>query len=165
MVSCEELRNVLLVQDLPDSMLEKIGQIAQLQLYSDGTVFFNEDEYPQYLYMLLTGKVLLEVEASANVNVTLGAIKPGFSFGLTALLPGEKSSVTAICVEPCELISVHGPELLNILNSDFELGFHVMSKVVAIYKSRVDRRTNQFLKALENHPELQKVFQFQSERI
>ncbi len=163
MVSIEELRNIVLLQDLSGSMLEKIGQIAQLQIYSDGTIFFHEDEYPQYLHMLLTGKVLLEVEASANVNVTLGTIKPGFSFGLNALLPGEKSSVTAICVEPCEAISVHGVKLLDILSSDYELGYYLMSKLAAIYKSRADRRTSQFLKALENHPEIQKVFQ--SERI
>lgn len=159
MVSIDELRSILLLQDLPESVLEQVGAMAQLQIYSDGTVLFHEDEHPEYMYMLLNGKVLLEVEASANINVTLGAIKPGFSFGLTALLPGEKSMVSAICVEPCEAISVHGEKLLELLHLDFEIGFRIMSKVVAIYKSRVDRRTSQFLKALENHPELQRVFQ------
>jgi CRP/FNR family transcriptional regulator, cyclic AMP receptor protein len=157
MVSIEDLKKIIVLQDLPDSMLEGMGSLTQLRLFGDGAVIFEEGQEADVFYMLLKGKLILEVEASESVTVSLGAIKPGYSFGWSSLLPGFKYSAYGICVEPCEVLAIRGDSFLDLLKEDFAVGYLFMERVVRILKGRLERRTGQFLKVMSKHPDIQKL--------
>ncbi|MFH0844817.1 MAG: cyclic nucleotide-binding domain-containing protein [Pseudomonadota bacterium] len=158
MVSFEDLRKMFLLQNLSDSMLGKMLPFAQVRIFGERSVIFKEGDFAEIFYMLLKGKVLLEVEVSETVNVSLGAIKPGYSFGWSALIPGSSYTSYAVCVEPCEVITIPGNRILQILDQDTTMGYQIMTGVVAILKRRLERRTGQFLKTLRTHPDIEKIF-------
>lgn len=159
MVEPQEIRKIPMLEDFSEKKLLKLREIVGLQVINAETVLYREKEDLDTLYMLLSGKIILEVEASQEVSVTLGVIKPGFTFGTSALIPQAKSSATALCVEPSEVLTISAAELMDLLKSDLELGFHFMQRLVHIYESRLAHRTSQFLQALKHHPELQRIFQ------
>ena len=131
--------------------------VAQ-RIFGDRAIIYEERQKADDFYMLLKGKVLLEVEAAEAINISLGSIKPGYSFGWSALLPASSHTSYAICVEPCEVITIPGDKLLNAFENDHTMGYRVMEGVVSILKRRLERRTDQFLKTLRTHPDIEKLF-------
>jgi len=158
MVSLEDLRRIYILGSLTDEMLEKMQSVCQLHLFGERDVIFREGQKAENFYMLLKGKLLLEVEVSETIMISLGAVKPGYSFGWSALLPESVYTSYAICVEPCEVVAVPGDKFLHILEEDHNIGYRVMKNVVEILKRRLDRRTGQFIETMKKHPDIQKLF-------
>lgn len=157
MVSIEDLKRISVLDNLTEPMLENMRPLAQLNLFGERHVIYEEGQEADYFYMLLKGKVILEVEASELIMISIEAIKPGYSFGWSALLPGSKCNTYAICVEPCEMMAVPGGKFLELLDKDHTIGYKFMKRVVSILKGRVERRTGQFLKVMSKHPDIQKL--------
>jgi len=157
-VSFEELKKIRLLDNLDDSMLGKMLPFAQMHLFGDRAVIFKEGQHAEDFYMLVKGKVVLEVEASASIMISLGSIKPGYSFGWSALLRGSSHTSDAICVEPCEVIAIPGDKFIQILEENHDMGYRVMMDVATILKNKLEQRTGQFLKALRTHPDIEKLF-------
>jgi CRP-like cAMP-binding protein len=157
MVSLEDLKSIYLVQNLPDESLEKMLPLISRHEFTEREVIFEEGEKADNFYMLKRGKLLLEVEITEMMIISLGSIKSGYSFGWSALLPDSNYTSYAICSEPCEILSIHGDKFLELLNVDHTMGYQVMTGVVKILKMRLERRTGQFLKVMSKHPDIQKL--------
>ena len=158
MVSFEELKKIYLLENLDDSMLGKMLPFTQMHLFGNKAVVFKEGQPAEDFFMLLKGKVVLEVEASESVMISLGSIKSGYSFGWSALLHESAYTSYAVCVEPCEVIALPGNIFVQLLEENHSMGYRVMSGVVEILKRRLERRTHQFLKTLRAHPDIAKLF-------
>ena len=157
MVSIDDLKRIYLLQNLSDEMLARIVPMAQVHFYKERDVVLEEGQKAERFYMLKQGKILLEVEVSNMIIISLGSIKSGYSFGWSALIPGSSHTSYAVCSEPCEVISVHGSGFLGLLHQDHTMGFVIMESVVKILKNRLERRTGQFLKVMSKHPDIQKL--------
>lgn len=159
MISFDELRKILVLEHVSDSMLGKMVPLLQMHVFAERDVIFNQGDDADLFYMLKEGKVLLEVDASESISVSLGAMKTGFSLGWSALFPGSTYTSTAVCVEPTEVITIPGRDLVRLMDSDHDNGYGILWKIVAILRRRLGRRTGQFLRAIEQHPDIQKIFQ------
>jgi len=154
MASVEDLRRILLFQDLPDQMLEQILPLVELQSFEDRHIIYEAGSAADRFYSLKRGKVLLEAELSSALIISLGSIKPGYSFGWSALRPGATNTSYAVCAEPCEAFVMSGDKFSALLDSDNSMGYMVMQNVATILEGRLDRRTEQFLKVITKHPEI-----------
>jgi CRP-like cAMP-binding protein len=160
MVSIEDLKRLYWFSTLSNRMLEKISPHVQSHYFQDNDIVFEEGERADNFYMLKLGKILLEVELSADIIISLGAVRTGFSFGWSALLP-EPSHYTsyARCVEPCEVFSILGRKFIEIIDEDHTMGYMVMQGLVRILKNRLERRTQQFLKVMSHHPDIRTLLE------
>ena len=157
MVSLEELKKISVLDNLSRPMLQKLQPLAQLSIFGEHHVIFETGQDADYFYMLLKGKLILEVEATETIMISLESIKAGQSFGWSALFPGSKYRALALCVEPCETMAVRGSDFLELCERDHELGYRFMNRVADILGRRVVRRSEQFLKVMSRHPDLQKL--------
>jgi CRP-like cAMP-binding protein len=98
--------------------------------------------------------VLLEAELAPTIIISVGAIKPGYSFGWSALFSSGARTSYAVCGEPSEILVVPGNKLSDLLDRDQTMGFLVMKKAARILENRLDRRTAQFLKVITKHSEI-----------
>ena len=159
MVSLDDLKKIILMSRLEDPLLEKIAPLAQLRIFGEKAVLFEEGKDADTFYMLLNGKVLLEKAASEMVKISVEAVKPGYSFGWSALLSGGRSYTSyAICAEPCELITIQGSDFRKIMKDDLLLGHRLMERTLQITMIRLQKRTEQFLKTLRQHPDMERLF-------
>ena len=78
--------------------------------------------------MVQEGKVLLEVDASDAISVSIGAMKAGFSLGWSSLFPGSSYTATAVCVEPTEVIAIPGRDLIRLMDEDHDNGYAILGK-------------------------------------
>lgn len=157
MASLEDLRRVALFKDLGDRMLEELVPIVRDESLEERKIIFEAGDEANFFYALKRGKVLLEAELAPAVIISLGAIKPGYSFGWSALVPQTCHTSYAVCAEPCEIFAVPGDKLLALLNRDHTMGYLVMQKAAAILEQRLERRTAQFLKVITRHPDIGKL--------
>ena len=154
MVSLEDLRKILLFENLTDRMLEDLLPLVETQLFEEREVIYELGNPAERFYLLKRGKVLLEIELGPEIIISLSAVKPGYSFGWSALLPSASYASYAVCAEPCEMFVMPADKLLALLEADHDMGYLLMHKMAAILKNRLERRTEQFLKVITKHPEI-----------
>ena len=154
MVSLSELEGIIMCKTLTDSMLKRLAAITEMVTYENNQTVFNQEDKANYFYMLRRGKVLLEVYVAEFITIVTGAIKPGYSFGWSALTDQPRYTSYAVCAEGCDILRAPRDRLLELLDNDNSMGFLVMKSVARITRRRLDLRTAEFVKILVKHPEI-----------
>ena len=159
MIAFDDLRKIVLLENVSDAMLGKMVPLLEMRVFGERDIIFQQGDDADMFYMLKEGKVLLEVDASDTISVSMGAMKAGFSLGWSSLFPGSSYTATAVCVEPTEIFAIPGRDFVRFMDGDHDNGYNIMWKITSILRHRLGRRTGQFLRAIEHHPDIQKVFQ------
>lgn len=153
MVKIEDLKRIDMFKKVPDHLLDIISQEAQLNIYGTDTQLFSVGDRVDTFYLIVMGQVALKVALSDDIDVILDNLQAGGSFGSSALLAGAQASYTAVCQEPCEVITIYGPRLLELFEENKELAYHVMTGVAGQYKRTMEDRARMILETLEERPE------------
>ena len=157
MIEPDALRQMKMLGYLTDEMLQALIPIIDVMSFDPGEKVFSQDDPADRLYLLKTGKVLLEQRISEHVTVSLSAINPGFSFGWSALIEESSYSTDAICAEPSETFSVKTADLMRKMEENHSLGYIINQRLLYVIKKRFDVRTEQFVKTLKLHPEISEL--------
>lgn len=158
MVTKEDLKQIVMLTYLTDTMLEELAQIIDVLNFDRDEVIFRATEPAIRFYMMRSGSVVLEQRISDYVTAIVGSIKPGFSFGWSAMLEEGGYTVDAISSEPSEIYSFKREKIKKLFEQDPELGLRMHQRLLVIIKKRLDYRTGQFRKAIMNHPDMQNLF-------
>ncbi len=153
MIQKADLHKIIILEQLSDNMLEKLLAHIQLIEFKEQDKIFDEGTTADNFYMLKSGKILLEKKISSGVSVSLGAIKPGYSFGWSAISSQNPFSMVATCAEDSNVLTIKGDTILDILQNDHSMGFLVMQSLNRMLKNRLDRIEEQFLRAIREHPD------------
>lgn len=153
-VTREDLKQIVMLGYLSDEMLDKLIPITQLVHFEKRELIFRQGEKSRHFYMLKEGKIILEQRLTDKIAVSVSAIKPGYSFGWSAMLDGEEYTIDAVCAEPCKVFTLRDKEIKALFEEDHSLGFIMSQRLLRIIKKRYDIRTEQFLKTLRHHPEI-----------
>lgn len=157
MVGLENLKKINFMRELPEEVLEQISTVAQLEDFDEETILIRQDQSQHLIYMLISGKIYINCRATSGQALTLDELTPGQTFGLSSLLDSAPSTYTAICAEDCQVITISSEQLLQVAQSDFTTGYHVMRQVVEKFKKRMTRHTRLFMAALAAHPAVRQI--------
>ena len=158
MLTKEDLKQIVMLTYLTDPMLDRLAAIVDILKFDKGEIIFGAGESAHRFYMLRTGQVLLEQRISDLVTACVAAIKPGFSFGWSAMIDDEKYTVDAVCETPCEVLSFKTEKINTLFDHDPEMGLRFYRRLLVITKKRLDIRTEQIRQAIKNHPDMQALF-------
>ena len=154
MVSKEDLKQIEMLSYFTDEMLDKMLPLIDVLRFEDQEIIFREGDFADRFFMLKRGKVLLELRVSDKATVSMGSVKPGFSFGWSAMLDSGAYTTAAVCAEATEVYSVRREKLLNLLDNDHSMGYVMTQRLIRIMKRRLDIRTEQFIRLIKNHPDM-----------
>lgn len=154
MVTKKDLKSIVILGFLTDDMIEKLLPITELQKFDEGEVVFREGENADSFYMVRRGKILLEQRISEKITISMGTVKPGYAFGWSAILGGATYTTDAVCPEKSDVFSINGLELTRLLDKDHSMGYLITQRVLRIIKKRLEIRTEQFLRAIKDHPDI-----------
>ncbi len=158
MINREGLKQIVMLTYLTDPMLDSLAQIVDVLKFDKDEILFREKEPSTRFYMLTAGQVLLEQRISDQVTAFVAAIKPGYSFGWSAMIENETYTVNAVCDEPSEIFSFTSEKIRRLFEQDPEMGLRMHQRLLVIIKKRLDIRTEQFRKAIMHHPDMQSLF-------
>ncbi|MBW2366527.1 MAG: cyclic nucleotide-binding domain-containing protein [Deltaproteobacteria bacterium] len=154
MATVEELKKIVILSYLTDEMLEKLCAIVQTTSHAEGDTIFTEGAPADRIYLLKGGKILLEQTISDTITASLGSVKPGYSFGWSAMLNQESYTSGAVCAESCEVYAINAQSLKNLCDQDYKMGYLFYQRLLRVIKKRHDRRTEQFVRVISDHPDI-----------
>jgi len=154
MIARQDLQKIVMLGFLSDDMLDRLIPITDVLLFDDKEYVFRQGDKADRFYMLKQGKVLLEQRISDKVTVSLSAIKPGYSFGWSAMLDEEQYTSDALCAEPCRIFTFREEKIKALLQKDHSMGFIMSQRLLRIIKKRYDIRTEQFIRTVKQHSDL-----------
>ena len=159
MLTINDLRQMVILGRLTDTMLEKLLPLIRHSRYGEGDHVFKEGQAAEVFYLLKSGKILLEQRLSDKMTVSIDAIKPGYSFGWSAMLGGgielySHYTSDAICVEPCEIYSIDGDDIRDLMQNDHTMGYLLSRRLNQVIKQRLMHRTEQFVRIIKQHPDI-----------
>lgn len=159
MVTIDDLKQVVMLTYLTDRMLEDLAEIVDALKFDKDEVIFKESEPAERFYMLRSGSILLEQVIGENVTACVGSIKPGYSFGWSAMVEDSGFYTTdAVCVESSDVLSFRGEKIRQLFERNPEMGFRFYQRLLVIIKKRLDYRSEQFRQAIVHHPDMQNLF-------
>ena len=158
MITKEDLKQIVMLTYLTDPMLDNLAQIVDVLKFDKDEIIFKAGEPSTRYYMLRSGTVLLEQRISDKVTTIVGSIKPGYSFGWSALIENEVYTTDAVCDESSEVFSFKREKIFKLFDQDPEMGFIMHQRFLVIIKKRLDYRTEQLRQAIRLHPDMQNLF-------
>lgn len=147
MIIYNNLKSIIMLNHLEDSMLDQLSSITSIVEYRSGDYIFNEGEDAKNLYAVIDGRVRLEIDKKHTTRISINDIVQGMAFGFSALVDTEKKNYTtyAKALTDVKLYKWEAPDLETLFNQDFEMGFIFMKEIAKIIKTRLQIRNVQFL--------------------
>lgn len=158
MVTIDELKQIVMLTYLNDAMLENLAHITDVLTFDKDEVIFRQHDPAERFYMLRYGNVVLEQQITENITACVGAVKPGYSFGWSAMIEDGIYTADAVCSETSEALSFKRSKIIKLFEQDPEMGLRLYQRLLVIIKKRLDYRTEQFRETIKNHPDMQRVF-------
>ena len=155
MISRNDIKNIVIFKHLTDEMIQKLLPEMELLRFAEGEMIFRSGEPADMFYSLKRGKILLEQRVLNKVTISVGSVKPGYSFGWSALLGDQAFSLDTVCGEPCEVLRIRASTLFSLIEEDWEMGYRLMHRLLHMVRRRLDGRTELLLKVIMDHPDMQ----------
>ncbi len=159
MIARDELRRIVILGYLTDSMLDKLISIVERAHFDEGEYIFRQHDSAEKFYMLSRGKVLLEQRISDKMTVSIESVRPGYSFGWSGMMTGgiepySRYTSDAIATEASELFILKGEDLNNLLDQDDRMGHLIFQRLTRVIARRLRHRTEQFVRIIKQHPDI-----------
>lgn len=158
-ITVNDLKKIIMLSYLKDEMLAKILPLAKRIHFTDRQYVFQEGESADWFYMLEMGKILFEKNIMEDVTVFIGTVKPGYSFGWSSMFTQKSYTVNAVSAENSSVISFHGTDFKNLMDAEPEMGYLFFQRLVRLLSTRLENRTEQFLRLIRHHPDMRNLFE------
>jgi CRP-like cAMP-binding protein len=138
MISPEILRKFTFFSDLPREVLVALAKIARQEKYAAGAVIFHEGDSADHFYLVLDGEVhlLIEIDERKTMAV-IDVLSWGDTMGWSVVVEPHLFTSTATCAAPTTVIAIDGPAFRALLNSDSEVGFKFMQRLIQVVAARL----------------------------
>ena len=143
------LEQVDIFQELTTEQLALVNQICVEQSFNEGELIFEENSPSREFYIIMDGEVKIQVDpdtiGSGGDNyqpTTIAVLRRGQSFGEVAIVdPGLRSASARCGSKSCKLLVIDRDDFLDLLTSDYQVGFIVMRNFAADLALKI-RQTN-----------------------
>ncbi|MCF7907868.1 MAG: patatin-like phospholipase family protein [Candidatus Omnitrophica bacterium] len=102
---------------LAEDEINKLVEISEIKEYKNGEIIYNQGDQPDFLYLLLKGRVMVSVLAE-NKDSEIEIIKRGTCFGIISLLTDEPHSVTTKSIETSFIIQITNEDFKKFLDNN-----------------------------------------------
>lgn len=134
-------------QDLDLAQIEKIVRLCAVEELRHGEKIFAEGDEGDRLYVIAEGAVRISRHVPGAGEEALAVLKTGAFFGEMALFDGGPRSADAIVDSRCLLLSIRRDALVELMESDKELAYTLLTSVVSILSERL-RMANEQLRSI-----------------
>lgn len=142
------------LSELSATQLDKIVSAACMVEKKAGEAIFHEGDKQDYLYIIIEGRVGIEMTLPGRGRVRLGTIEPmdivGWSSVTTTI---RQRTATARAVTPTRLIALDAASLLQLCEEDHDFGYLFMRRMANIIAGRLLSSRLQLLDIF-SHPDL-----------
>jgi len=133
------------VAELSPRAQEKVFAEAEMIQDNAGTIIFREGDHSQYLFIIKSGQVVLEISVPPKGRRSILTVGPGELFSWSALVEPRVENASARVSVDTEALRVDGETLMKLCEEDSSLGFEVCQTLAKVISSRLIATRLQFL--------------------
>lgn len=133
----EELAGISCLRGQSREHLEQIAAVAEVREYAESAVVFREGETADHLFLVISGRLSLELSPSTIYQKCLVDVGPGEMLGWSSLVEHSHFAATAIVVEPARLVSIDGVWLRKTCKDDPQFGYEFTQRAMLALAKRL----------------------------
>ncbi len=111
------LREHVLLRDLAEDELDKLGKLAKVRAYDAGQTIFMKGDKARGMMVVLSGGVRIGASSPEGKEVVLNTIHPGEVFGEIGLIDGVVRTADAVTMDATELLVLERRDFLPYLEN------------------------------------------------
>ena len=142
-VVAELLHKHPFVEDLDQHHIEKLAEMASEVDYERDQVIFREGDECNLFYLILSGKVALEIAAPPR-TIRVQTLNGGDEMGWSSVLMQERL-FQARALEPVRLLAFDGVRLHEVCKQDSSFGYELMYRFLRVVSRRLQATRFQLL--------------------
>lgn len=148
MVSIEQLKKQILLEDLDDSELKDIVKIIRELPFKKGDYIFREKEDTKGIFLVHSGKVEISKITADGWKQTLAVLSKGNFFGELSIIEHRLHEANAIALEDAILFLIRKDDFEKMENEDLLLATRIMKRLILVLSQNLRQMNEKFLKAL-----------------
>ncbi len=147
----QALRRVPWLQALSEAHFEKVLQLARLVEKKAGEALFLEGDREDYLYIVLEGRVAIEITVPGRGRVRVSTIEPLDLVGWSSVIPAiQRRTAAARAVVATRLVALDAAGLHQLCQEDYHFGYLFMQHVANVIANRLTATRLQLLDMFAN---------------
>ncbi len=142
MALIDTLSSCDLFRGLDASHLEKLANLCRASSFRKGETIFAEGDEAKELYVLVDGRVALEMEVRPlperpSIPTAVEVVTEGETLGWSALVEPYVYTLSARCMANCRALAINGDMLRRVMADDLILGYELMKRLTKIISLRL----------------------------
>ena len=133
----EALRGLPFVENMESSHIERLASMAKEVGFEEDQVIFREGETGRQFYIVLTGKVALEITTQKGLSRVL-TVEQGHELGWSFLLPNAGRYFRARALERVRALVFSGDELNRACEQDALFAYRLTKRVLRVVTERLE---------------------------
>jgi CRP/FNR family cyclic AMP-dependent transcriptional regulator len=132
------LQSIPWFQELSDQHFDLICSITHLVDVDQDAIIFSEGDREENLYIVLEGRVAIELFSSVQGKIRIFTAEPLDVIGWSSVTPVVRQrTASARAVLDSRLAAVDGRELRKLCDQDCELGYIIMRRIANVIAARL----------------------------
>ena len=136
-VLLETLAGVGFLRGVSREHLEQIASVAEISDYQESDVLFREGDVADSVYLVVFGKMVLELCTPEWGCKQIVEVGPGEMLGWSALSEHRQLSATARVIGKTRLVRIDGARLIAICEEDPQFGYEFMHRTMLALAKRL----------------------------
>lgn len=140
----EVLQDHPFVSGMRPAHVQKLASLALEVQFGRDELIFKEGDFSSLFYLLIAGKVALEVSAPGRI-IRVQTLGEGDELGWSSLLKSGGKHFRARSLEPVRALAFDGARLLQACEQDPAFGFALMQRLLHVVAERLQATRMQML--------------------
>lgn len=145
-----ELGSLRFCETLPADAVAEMATAARSVDFAPGTVLFREGDKSRELFLIVEGRIALEMTVPGRGEITILTLGAGDLVGWSALIGSEGMTTMAITVDETRAIAFDGTALLDLCQGNHSVGYQLMGRLAAALAGRLTATRLQLLDLFHN---------------
>jgi CRP-like cAMP-binding protein len=134
----ETLKRIPWFERLESKHFDKLAEIAAIRHVEAGEQLFREGEKEDNLYIVIEGRIALEIFVPHRGRIRIGTVESMEVFGWSSVTPiVHQRTASAFVVLTSLLVVFNSEKLRNLCDEDHDLGYVVMRRLANVIASRL----------------------------
>jgi CRP/FNR family cyclic AMP-dependent transcriptional regulator len=145
----DALRDLPFVEDLEPRHIDRLAAMAKEVGFEKDQIIFREGDSHKQFYIILFGKVALEVTAAGGI-VRVLTVGGGGELGWSFLLSKTGRHFRARALERVRALVFEGEEIIRACEEDPLFGYRLTKRVLRVVSDRLEATRMRFLDVYRN---------------
>ena len=135
-MNLEKYTSLAFFNGLNAAQIQLLAPFFAPQTWVAGTVVFEQGDYAEYLYLVVTGEVTIRYKPEDGPVMNMARVQAGGICGWSAAMGNPAYTSGAVCALDSEFLRIRGEDIRSLCEKHPELGKVILERLSAIIAER-----------------------------